>query len=63
MLRFQGFRWEWPEWTGVDVSIARVEWFGDKDRKASLRWFGHAQRSDSGYRMLNMELPVKRKSI
>lgn len=45
------------------MSIARVEWFGDKDRKASLKWFGHAQRSDSGYRMLNMELPVKRKSI
>ena len=43
---------------------AQVGWFGEKTCEARLRWYGHLRRKDDGYivrRMLNMELPRKRK--
>ena len=49
------------EYIGGTAQVGR---FGDKAREARLSWFGHVRRSDAGYigrRMLEMELPGKRK--
>lgn len=46
------------------TGTAEVRQFGDEGREERLRWFGNVELRDSGYtgwRMLKMELPSKKK--